>query len=94
VLRWLGVDELDLAFVLAVPSPTRAALQAADDHVDRPLGLLEWAIGVACLWKGMQVALVASVFRVLFVTSLVVPANVVPTTTLVVAAVVVVAPRR
>jgi hypothetical protein len=42
----------------------------------------------------MQVALVASVFRVLFVTSLVVPANVVPTTTLVVAAVVVVAPRR
>jgi hypothetical protein len=51
-LRWLGVDELDLTVVLAVPSPARAALHAANDDVDRPLGLLERAVGVACLQRG------------------------------------------
>jgi hypothetical protein len=51
-LRWLGVDELDLTVVLALPSPTRGALQAIDDHVNRPLALLEWAVGVSCLRQG------------------------------------------
>jgi hypothetical protein len=51
-LRWLGVDELDLTVVLAVSPPARAALQFADDHVDRPLGLLERAVGVAYLRRG------------------------------------------
>jgi hypothetical protein len=53
-LRWLGVDELDITFILVVPPPTaRAGLQAVDDHVDRPLGLLECAVGVAYLrWRG------------------------------------------
>jgi hypothetical protein len=89
-LRWFGVDELDLAVVLAVPSPTRAALRATDDHVDQPLGPLEWAVGVACLWRGRQVALVASVFWLL-ITSPVVMAIVVPMAMSVVVAVVVVA---
>jgi hypothetical protein len=40
-MRWIGVDELDLTLILAVPPPARAGLQAANDHVDRPLGLLE-----------------------------------------------------
>jgi hypothetical protein len=85
------VDELDLAVVLAVPSPARASLQATDDHVDRPLGLLEWAVRVACLRRGRQIVIVVSVFRLLGVTSLVVTAIVVPTGTSVVTVVVVVA---
>jgi hypothetical protein len=36
----VGVDELDLATILAVPLPARAALQAANDQVDRSLGML------------------------------------------------------
>jgi hypothetical protein len=83
------VDELDLTVVLAVPSPARPAHQAADDHVDQPLGLLEWVVGVACLRRRRQVALVASVFRLL-VTSPVVTTIVVPAATSVIAAVVVV----
>jgi hypothetical protein len=85
------VDELDLTVVLVVPSHARAALQATNDHVDRPLGLLEWAVRVACLRRRRQVALVASVFQLLVVTSPVVTAIIVPTATLVVAEVVVVA---
>jgi hypothetical protein len=88
-LRWLGVDELDLAVVLAVPSPARATLQAADDHVDRPLVLLEWVIGVACLRRGRQVTLITAIFQLLVVTSLVVTVIVVPMATSVIAAVVV-----
>jgi hypothetical protein len=45
------VDELDLMLVLAIPPLARAGLQAANDHVDRPLGLLEGAVGVACHWR-------------------------------------------
>jgi hypothetical protein len=85
------VDELDLTVVLAVPSPARAALQAADDYVDRPLGLLERAIGVACLRRGRQVALIVTVFWLL-VTSPVITVIVVPTATSLVAAVVIVVP--
>jgi hypothetical protein len=84
------MDELDLTIVLAVPPPTRAYLQAANNHVDRPLGLLEWAVGVACLWWGWQVAFVATVFRLLVITSSVITAIVVSAATSVVAAVVVV----
>jgi hypothetical protein len=84
------VDELDLTVVLAVPSPTRAALQAADDHVDRPLGLLKQAVGVAYLRWGRQVALIMAIFRLLVVTSPVVTAIVVPAAMSVVATVVVV----
>jgi hypothetical protein len=91
-LRWLGVDELDLTFVLAVPSIARVALQAADDHVDRPLGLLEWVVGLAYLRRGRQVALITVVFRLWVVMSPVITAIIVPTSTSVVAAVVVVAP--
>jgi hypothetical protein len=85
------VDELDLTVVLAVTSPARAALQATDDHVDRPLGLLERAIGVACLQRRRQVTLVTTVLRLVVVTSPVVMAIVVLEATSVVAAVVVVA---
>jgi hypothetical protein len=85
------VDELDLAVVLAAPSPARAALQDADDHVDRPFGLLERAVGVACLRRGRQVMFIAAVFRLLVVTSPVITVIIVPTATSVVAAVVVVA---
>jgi hypothetical protein len=84
------VDELDLAVVLAVPSPARAAFQAANDHVDRPLGLLERVVEVAYLQRGRQVALVASVFQLL-VTSPVITAIVVLASTSVATAVVVVA---
>jgi hypothetical protein len=87
--RWLGVDELDLTIVLAAPSPARAALQAADDHVDRPLGLLEWAVGVACLRQGGKVTLIVTVFRLLVVTLPVVTVIVVPAAMSVVVAVVV-----
>jgi hypothetical protein len=89
-LRWLDVDQLDLTVVHAVPPPTRAALLATNDHVDRPLGLLERAVGVACLRRGRQIALIAAVFRLMVITSPVVTAIIVPTATLVVAAIVVV----
>jgi hypothetical protein len=85
------VDELDLAAVLSVPPPARAALQVADDHVDRPLGVLEQTVGVACLWQGRQVALLAAIFRRVVVTSPVVAALVVLAATSVVVAVVAVA---
>jgi hypothetical protein len=85
------VDGLDLAAVLAVPPPARAALQAANDHVDRSLGLLEWAIVVASLWRGRQVALFASVLWLVVVTSLVIAVVVILAATSVVVAVFVVA---
>jgi hypothetical protein len=84
------VGELDLMVVLAVPSPARAALQVADDLVDRPLGLLERVVGVACLWRGRQVVLVTAVFRLLVVTSPVVTTIVILASTSVIAAVVVI----
>jgi hypothetical protein len=90
-LRWFGVDELDLTAVLAVPPPARAALQAANDHVDRPLGMLERAIGIACLLRARQVSLVVSVLRLVAVTSPVITAIIVLVATSVIAAVVVVA---
>jgi hypothetical protein len=85
------MDELDLAAVHAVPSPACATLQAANDHVDRPLGLLEQAVGIACLRRGRQVALVTSVLRLVAVTSPVVTAVVVLAAMSVVTAAVVVA---
>jgi hypothetical protein len=80
------VDELDLATVLSVPPPARAALQATDDHVDRPLSALERTIGVACLRRGRQVALLAAILRRVVVTSPVVATLVVWAATSVVAA--------
>jgi hypothetical protein len=80
----------DLAAVLPVPPPARAALQVADDHVDRPLGVLEWTVRVACLQWGRQVALLTAILRRAVVTSSVVAALVVLAATSVVAAVVVV----
>jgi hypothetical protein len=77
--------------VLAVSPSARAALQAANDHVDRPLGILEWGIGVACLQWGRQVALLVTILRRVVVTSAVVTAIVVLADTSIVAAVVVVA---
>jgi hypothetical protein len=68
-LRWFGVDELDLATVLAVPPFAHATLQATNDHVDRPLGILERAVGVACLRRGTQVALLAMILRRVVATS-------------------------
>jgi hypothetical protein len=51
-LRWLGVHELYLVFILVVPPPAQASLPAADDHVGRLFSLLEWAVGVAYLrWR-------------------------------------------
>jgi hypothetical protein len=90
-LRWFGVDELDLAAVLVVPPPARAALQATNDHVDRPLGMLERAVGIACLRWGRQVTLLVTILWLVAVTSPVITAIVVLATTSVVAAVVVVA---
>jgi hypothetical protein len=87
------VDEFDLTAVLAVPPLAHATLQAAYDHVDRCLGMLEWADGVACLLRGRQVALLATVLRLMVVMSPVVVAVVVLAATSVVAAVVVVAAR-
>jgi hypothetical protein len=51
---------------------------------------LEWVVGVACLQRGRQVALIVAVFRLLVITSLVVTAIVVSAATSVVTAVVVV----
>jgi hypothetical protein len=85
------VDELDLVAVLAVPPPAHAAIRAANDHVDRPLGMLERAIGIACLRWGRQVALLTTILRLAAVTSPVITALVVLASTPVIAAVVVVA---
>jgi hypothetical protein len=85
------VNELDISVVLAVPPLARAGLQAANDHVDRPLGLLEWAVGVACLQWERQVTLVAAVLRLWAITSPVVTAIVVSVATSIVTVVVVVA---
>jgi hypothetical protein len=85
------VNEMDLTVILAVPPPARAGLQAANDHVDQSLGLLEWAVGVACLRWGRQVPLVATVFRLRVITSPVITAIVVSAATSIVTIVVVVA---
>jgi hypothetical protein len=87
------VDELDLAVVLAVPPPARAALQAANDHVNRPLCLLEWAVEVARLRRWRQVALFVTILRLVVVTSPVVAAVVVLAATSVFAVAVVVVTR-
>jgi hypothetical protein len=63
------VDELDLAAVLAVPPPTHATIHAANDHVDKSLGVLERGVGVACLRRGRQVAFLATVLLLMVVTS-------------------------
>jgi hypothetical protein len=68
-LRRLGVDEVDLVAILPVPPPACAALQAADDHVDRPHGMLERTVGVACLQRGRQVALLVVILWRVVVTS-------------------------
>jgi hypothetical protein len=85
------MDEFDLAAVLAVPPSARAALHDANDHVDRSLGVLEWAIRVAYLRWGRQVALLVTILRRVVVTSSIVTAVVVLAATLIIAAVVVVA---
>jgi hypothetical protein len=90
-LRWFGVDELDLTFVLPLPPPARAALQAADDHVNRPLGVLERTVRVACLRWGRQVALLAAILRRVVVTLPAVASLVVLAATSVIAVVVSVA---
>jgi hypothetical protein len=90
-LPWFGVHELELAAILAVPPPARAALQAANDHIDRPLGMLERAIGIACLRRGRRVALLVTIFRLAAVMSPIVTAIVVLASTSDVVAVVVVA---
>jgi hypothetical protein len=87
------VDELDLMAILPVPLPARAALQAIDDHFDRPFGMLERTIGVARLRWGRQVALLAASFRRVVITLPVVAALVVLAATSVVAVVVAVAMR-
>jgi hypothetical protein len=84
------VDKLDLAVVLPVRPPACAALQAAEDYVDQPLGC-DQAVGVACLQRGRQVALLATILRWVVVTSPVVAALVILAATSVVAAVVAVA---
>jgi hypothetical protein len=89
-LRWFSVDELDLAAVLAVPPPAHATLEAANDHVDQSLGVLECAIGVACLRWRRLVALFATILRRVVVTSPFVTAVVVLAATSIIAAVVVV----
>jgi hypothetical protein len=53
--------------------------------------MLEWAIGIACLRRGRRVALLATVLRLVAVTSPVITAIVVLAATSVVAVVVVVA---
>jgi hypothetical protein len=53
---------------------------------------LEWVVGLAYLRRGRQVALITVVFRLWVVMSPVITAIIVPTSTSVVAAVVVVAP--
>jgi hypothetical protein len=85
------VDDLDLVVVLSVHRPTHAALQAADDHVDRSLGVLEWTVGVSFLRWGRQDALLAAIFRRVVITSPVIATLVVLAATSVVAAVVAVA---
>jgi hypothetical protein len=85
------VDELDLALVLAIPPLARVGLQAVDDHVDRPLGLLEWVVGVAYLRWRRYLALIAEVLRLGVITSPVLAAIVVAAATLIIMAVVVVA---
>jgi hypothetical protein len=66
-------------------------LQASDDHVDRPLGVLEETIGVACLRRGRQVKLLATILRRVVVTSPVVATLIFLAATPVVEAVVAVA---
>jgi hypothetical protein len=66
-------------------------LQAADDHVDRPLGVLERAVGVACLRRGRQVALLAMILQRVVIILPVVAALVVLAATSVVVVVVAVA---
>jgi hypothetical protein len=85
------VIELDLTVILEVPPLARAGLLVADDHADQPLGLLEWVVGVACLWWGRQVVLVATIHRLRVIMSPVVVVVIVATTTSIVATVVVVA---
>jgi hypothetical protein len=85
------VDEPDLTVILEVPPPAQVGLQTANDHVDRPLGLLERVVGFACLRRERKVALVAAVLRLLIITSPIILEIVVSTSTSVVAAVVVVA---
>jgi hypothetical protein len=85
------MDKLDLMVVLAVPPPTRAALPFANNDVERSLGVLEQAIGVAYLRWGRQVALLATILRQVVVTSPVVTAIVVLAAMSIVTAVVVVA---
>jgi hypothetical protein len=87
------VVELDLVVVLAVPPPALVGLQAANNHVHQPLGLLEWAVGVSCLRWGRQVVLIVAVFRLLIITLPVITAIVVSPATSVVTAVVIVAMR-
>jgi hypothetical protein len=89
-LRWLGVNELDLTIILVGPPPTRAGLQITDDYVDRPLGLLEWVIGVACLRWRRQVMLIAAVLRLWVLMSPVIMAVVVTAATPIVTTVVVI----
>jgi hypothetical protein len=83
------VIELDLTVILEVPPLARAGLLVADDHADQPLGFLEWVVGVACLWWGREVVLIATVHQLRVIMSLVVVVVIVAAATSIVATVVV-----
>jgi hypothetical protein len=90
-LRWLGMNEVDLTLVLAVAPSAHVGLEASDDHVDRPLGLLEGTVGVAYLWWRRQVALVAVSFWMRLVAAALITAVVIAAAAAVVTTVVAVA---
>jgi hypothetical protein len=84
------VDEVDLALVLVVAPSAHIGLEASDDHVDRPLNLLEGIVGVArCRWR-RQVALIAVILRLRLVATSLIMAIVIATAVSIVTAVVVV----
>jgi hypothetical protein len=86
-LLWMSwISRLSLLYLLLLELDFRP-----HGHVDRPLGLLEWAVGVAYLRRRWQVALVVAVFWLLIITSTEITAIVFSAATSVVMAVVVVA---
>jgi hypothetical protein len=48
-LHGLGMDEVDLALVLAIRPLAHMRLEASDDHVDQSVSRLEGPIRVVCL---------------------------------------------
>jgi hypothetical protein len=85
------VDEVDLALILAVAPPTHVGLVASDDHVDRPLSLLEGVVGVTRRRWRRQVVLIAAILRLRLVATSLITAVVITTATSIITTVVVVA---